>query len=136
LIFIDTTIWVAAIDSSDELHEDGKKTLRALVERKISTALTTDYVLDETMTILKKRGNQPKKIVEAITAIIESPMVEVIFIDEKLFDESLRTFAKYEKLSFTDAVTLTVMHKFGIKEIFTHDTDFNLPNIVRKEKPP
>lgn len=55
---------------------------------------------------------------------------------KNFFNESLKTFAKYEKLSFTDAVTLTVMRKFGIKEIFTHDTDFNLPNIVRKEKPP
>jgi len=55
---------------------------------------------------------------------------------KNFFNESLKTFAKYEKLSFTDAVTLTVMHKCGIKEIFTHDTDFNLPNIVRKEKPP
>ena len=63
-------------------------------------------------------------------------MVEVVFVDEKLFNESLKTFAKYEKLSFTDAVTLTVMRKFGIKEIFTHDTDFNLLNIVRKEGPP
>ena len=95
MIFIDTTIWVAAIDSSDELHEDGKSTLNALIERKLSIALTTDYVLDEVMTILKKRKIPPKKIISVIESIIESPLVEVIFVDEQIFTEALKIFKKY-----------------------------------------
>ncbi|MCD6513997.1 MAG: type II toxin-antitoxin system VapC family toxin [Candidatus Odinarchaeota archaeon] len=136
MIFIDTTIWVAAIDSSDELHEDGKSTLNALIERKLSIALTTDYVLDEVMTILKKRKIPPKKIISVIESIIESPLVEVIFVDEQIFTEALKIFKKYEKLSFTDSTTLAVMRKYKIKEIYSHDSDFDLSGITRRERPP
>ena len=136
MIFIDTTIWVAAIDSSDELHEDGKSTLNALIERKLSIALTTDYVLDEVMTILKKRKIPPKKIISVIESIIESPLVEVIFVDEQIFTEALKIFKKYEKLSFTDSTTLAIMRKYKIKEIYSHDSDFDLPGITRRERPP
>lgn len=37
MIFVDTTEWVAAIDASDELHEDGKAVLEALVGSVKST---------------------------------------------------------------------------------------------------
>lgn len=135
MIFIDTTIWVAAIDSNDILHEDGVATLKAIIERKLPLAITTDYVLDEVMTLLKRRKIPGKKIVNIIKKIFESPRVIVVFIDEKLFSEAIKIFSKYDQLSFTDATTIAVMKTYKLKEIFSHDSDFDIPRILRRKNP-
>ncbi|MBI3116737.1 MAG: type II toxin-antitoxin system VapC family toxin [Thaumarchaeota archaeon] len=135
MIFVDTTEWVAAIDASDELHEDGKAVVEALVKGKLPLAVTTDFVLGETMTLLKKRGAKPNKIVETIQRILSSPRVNLLFVDAMLFKASLASFARYARLSFTDATTLTAMSHLKIREIYTHDTDFDMQGIVRKESP-
>ena len=44
-------------------------------------------------------------------------------------------FGKYEQFSFTDAVSLTLMTRYKIREIYSHDQEFDLKGIVRKERP-
>jgi uncharacterized protein len=135
LIFVDTTVWVSGIDSSDALHEDGSAVLEALAEGRLASAVTTDFVLDETLTLLKRRGGKLEAIARAVDSILSSAGVDLIYVDEALFGQALYTYKKYEKLSFTDAVTLTVMQRRKIREIFSHDTDFDMKGIVRKERP-
>jgi predicted nucleic acid-binding protein len=135
LIFVDTTVWVSGIDSSDALHEDGSAVLEALAEGRLASAVTTDFVLDETLTLLKRRGGKLEAIARAVDSILSSAVVDLIYVDEALFGQALYTYKKYEKLSFTDAVTLTVMQRRKIREIFSHDTDFDIKGIVRKERP-
>ncbi len=106
----------------------------ALASGRLPAAITTDFVLDETLTLLKMRGGETESIADAINNIISSSAVTLIFVDEILFRAALTTYKKYAKLSFTDAVTLTVMQHRKIKEIFSHDRDFDLRGIVRKEK--
>ncbi|MGA2663360.1 MAG: PIN domain-containing protein [Nitrososphaerales archaeon] len=141
-VFVDTTIWASGIDSSDALHEDGSSVMNALATGELSSAVTTDYVLDETLTLLKRRGGndssnsqQARSIVEAVRRIASSPAVTVLYVDRELFEAALSTYRKYGRLSFTDAVTLTVMQRRKIKEIFSHDSDFDLKGIIRKERP-
>ena len=134
MIFIDTTVWVSAIDSSDRLHEDGKSVLQAIAKKDLPRAVTTDFVLDETLTLLKRRGARPRKVVDLVKDIMESELVTTVFVEQDAFTDGLSSFAKYEQLSFTDAVTLEVMRRFRIKEIFSHDSDFDLRGIVRKER--
>ena len=63
--FIDTTIWVSALDRADELHEGGKSIINGILQDKIRNVVTSDYVLDETLTILKRRGIRPAEVVKA-----------------------------------------------------------------------
>lgn len=135
MIFVDTTIWASAIDSSDTLHKDGAAVLEALASGKLSSAITTDFVLDETLTLLKARGAKAESVEKAILSIVSSPRVGVLYVDEPLFRAALSTYKKYERLSFTDAVTLTVMQQRRIKEIFSHDSDFDVKGIQRKKRP-
>jgi hypothetical protein len=135
LIFIDTTIWVSGIDASDALHKDGSGVMQALADGRLPSAITTDFVLDETLTLLKTRGGRVEAIIGAIDGILSSSAVDLVYVDEELFGEALSTYKKYRKLSFTDAVTLTVMQRRKVKEIFSHDRDFDLKGIVRKERP-
>lgn len=135
MIFVDTTIWASGIDSSDSLHKDGAAVLEALVSGRLSSAITTDFVLDETLTLLKSRGGSAESVEDAILNIMSSARVSVLYVDEALFRAALSTYRKYERLSFTDAVTLTVMQHRRIREIFSHDSDFDVKGILRKERP-
>ena len=135
MIFVDTTIWASAIDASDSLHEDGSAVLLALADGSLPSALTTDFVLNETLTLLKMRGGRPDAIARAVTSIMSSPNLSLVYVDDALFDSALRTYQKYERLSFTDAATLTIMQQRKIREIFSHDKDFDIKGILRRERP-
>jgi predicted nucleic acid-binding protein len=135
LIFVDTTIWASAIDASDTLHDDGSAVLKALADGELPSAVTTDFVLDETLTLLKMRGGRPDAIARAIASIMSSRNLNLVYVDDALFDAALRTYQKFERLSFTDAVTLAVMQQRKIKEIFSHDEDFDIKGILRRERP-
>jgi predicted nucleic acid-binding protein len=81
------------------------------------------------------RGGRPDTIAKAMASIVSSPSLDLVFVDDALFDAALRIYQIYERLSFTDAVTVTVMQKRKIKEIFSHDEDFDLKGILRRERP-
>ena len=135
MIFIDTTIWVSAADESDNLHTDGSAVIKALSEERLSRAVTTDFVLDETLTILRKRHAKSSSISKIAGNILSSSKILIVYVDAQLFMDSLITFKKYENPSFTDSVSLTVMRQLKIREIYSHDGDFDLKGFVRKERP-
>lgn len=136
MIFLDTTVWVGAVDASDRRHLDAKLILEALIRGDLPLSLTSDYVLNETLTILKARRLKPKRVMDVMNRIMLSPKVQVVFVDETIFKESLLFYVKYNDLSFTDVVSLLIMRKYGVKEIYSHDSDFDKVDwVVRKEKP-
>lgn len=53
MIFVDTSGWFASIVSTDQDHESA----RSWFVRNREPLLTTDYVVDETLTLFKSRGN-------------------------------------------------------------------------------
>ena len=55
MIFVDTTVWVGASDKNDEFHESSRTVGEAIRLEKLPLALTTDFIIDETVTILGKR---------------------------------------------------------------------------------
>ena len=66
--------------------------------------------------------------------IFSSPRVFTLFIDEALLIESLERYSKYKgKLSFTDVCSIVVMEKYGVKEVYSHDSDFDRIGFRRKE---
>lgn len=47
--------------------------------------------------------------------------------------EALTAYPKYGgKLSLTDTVSVEVMRKYGVKEIFSHDSDFDVVKDIKK----
>jgi uncharacterized protein len=88
LIFVDTTIWVSGLDTADSLHEDGRAVLEALIDESLSPALTTDFVLDETLTLLRRRGARSEVVVKALENILASSLVRVVYVEETLFLEA------------------------------------------------
>lgn len=106
MIFVDTGAWYASLVPSDPEHA---RAVQWLAENN-SPLLTTDYVVDETLTLLRARGERKRAL-----------LLGARFFDEKLgeihkitiSDLSLawKTFEQFEdkNWSFTDCTSKVVM---------------------------
>ena len=93
-------------------------------------------MLNETVTILgRRKGFGSEKASRVGTIILSSPRVFTVYLDEALLKESLGLYPRFKgKLGMTDVSSLVVMKKYGVKEIFSHDKDFeSVPNVTRRE---
>ena len=136
MIFIDTTVWIGASDSNDDFHNSSAEIVKAIRLGTLPLALTTDFIIDETVTILgKRRGSSAEDAKEIGRKILSSPRVFTVFIDEALLVESLERYPKHRgKLSLTDVCSIMVMEKYGVREVYSHDSDFDLTGYRRKER--
>ena len=56
MIFVDSGAWIALLNRRDQHHDDAAAILDSLGQQK-AQLLTTDYVIDETVTWLRYRVN-------------------------------------------------------------------------------
>ncbi len=135
MIFIDTTVWVGASDRNDDFHNSSAEIINALRLGNLPLALTTDFIIDETVTILgKRKGLSAEQAKDIGKKILASPRVFSVFIDEALLAESLERYPKYKgRLSLTDTCSVIVMERYGVKEVYSHDSDFDLAGFRRKQ---
>jgi predicted nucleic acid-binding protein len=54
MIFVDTGVWFAFAVESDPLHT----AVASLLKQNIEPLVTTDFVVDETLTLLRARGKR------------------------------------------------------------------------------
>ncbi|HEV2118691.1 MAG TPA: hypothetical protein VGS11_01080 [Candidatus Bathyarchaeia archaeon] len=136
MIFIDTTFWVGDADTNDDFHSSAHTVIEALRTGRTPSGLTTDFVLDETVTILgKRKGFGADKAANVAKRIMTSPRVFTVYVNESMMNESLKLFPEHRgKLSLTDVASLIVMRKYDVRRIFSHDHDFNgLKGIERSD---
>jgi predicted nucleic acid-binding protein len=135
---VDTTFWVGDADSNDDFHLSAHPAIEAIRTGKMPNALTTNFVLDETVTILgRRKGFGAERAAKVADIILSSPRVFAVHIDESLFKESLKHYPVYKgMLSLTDVSTIVTMKSYGVNDIFSHDHDFDgVKGIRRREKP-
>ncbi len=137
MLFLDTTVLVGAADARDENHEDGKAILQAIATGKPGMAWTSDYVLDETLTILAgKRGIGADKAVTFVHRVMSSPRVKVLSADSDDFRAALERFPDLgdRGLSFTDTMSTVLMDGQNCSIICSHDEGFDkLHGIERRQ---
>ncbi len=138
MIFVDTTFWVGDADSNDAFHPSAHIAVEAIRTGGAPVALTTDFVLDETVTILgRRRGFGADRAAKVARSIVSSPRVFTVYLDEALFNESLAMYPAFRgKLSLTDVSSVVTMRRYGVKELFSHDRDFDgVEGLRRREAP-
>ncbi len=138
LIFVDTTVWVGDADRNDEFHGSAHDIIESIRLGSSPLGLTTDFIIDETVTLLgKRRGFGAAAAADVGKLIIASPRIVTLFVDESILKESLAAYARYAgKLSLTDVVSTIVMNRYSVKDIFSHDSDFDhVSGIRRKIRP-
>jgi uncharacterized protein len=123
-IFVDTSGFYALLVARDDQYEAASQILRESARQK-RRFFTTDYVLDETATLLKVRGHRHllKGLFESVLA---SSACRTIWTDAEVFSSTCSFFLKHQDQdwSFTDCVSLVVMRRERTREALTKDTHF------------
>lgn len=123
-IFIDTSGFFALLVRSDPGHRAADSLLRKSEGGK-RRFCTTDYVLDETATLLSARGS--RHLAETLFEIVLGASVcSVIWMDSERFSATQRFFAKHadHPWSFTDCFSFMVMKELKLSEALTKDRNF------------
>src|SRR6187402_714236 len=89
-VFIDTSGFFAMLASDDDRHETAVKVLAAAAKRKRGL-ITTDYVLDETATLLKAR-RKIHLLARFFERLDKSQVCRVEWTDAYRFDETRAFF--------------------------------------------
>ncbi len=136
MIFVDTTFWVGYADSNDDFHESARTAIEAIREGTAPSAMTSSFVLDEAVTILgRRRGFGAGRASKVAGGVLASPRVFTIHIDEALFKHSLSLYPSFDgALSLTDVSTVVAMQSFGVKDILSHDQDFDKVEGIRRRE--
>jgi uncharacterized protein len=123
-LFVDTWGWVAVADRRESGH--GAATEIFQQARRSGGAVTTNFILNETFTLLFKR--RPfEDAWNFATNVVRSPFIEVVEVTKARFSETLelrKRFADKPAISFTDLSTVAIMTELGISDILTADRHF------------
>ncbi len=122
--FIDTSGWCAIYDKSDDNHKVAFPFWNKTAAR-IGALYTSDYVIDETLTLLSVRINHTAAV-EFGRVILASEVIKIIPITTSRWENAWKLFAKYsdKDFSFTDCTSFIIMHELSLKEVFTFDKHF------------
>lgn len=133
MIFVDSGAWIAFFDPTDQYHNDAV-TIYADLKRQRARFLTTDYVLDETITRLRYDVSHSVAVqfLDLIESVEKTGVLTIAEIDKTLFQEAKRLFRQYDsaKLSFTDCTSFAVCQKHKISETYAFDDHFAMMGIT------
>ena len=112
ICFVDTSAFIAILDSNDEHHTRAKAAWIRLLDQK-SAFVTTDFVLLETIAIIQHRIG-----IEAVQAFNSAvyPLLEIVWIDKSLYESGINSVltADRKKLSLVDCMSFNVMRLVGM----------------------
>ena len=102
-LFVDTWGWVAIADRRDAGHEAATEIFRQA--RRSGGAITSNFILDETFTLLFQR--RPfEDAWHFTTNVVQSPFIDVQEVTSARFSKSIelrKQFSDKPRISFTDS---------------------------------
>ncbi len=121
MIFVDTGVWYSLLVSKDPNHTKSSAWFANLSEQIV----TSDYVVDETLTLLLMRGERSKAI-NFGKLVIEGSTSILHFVSKDQFNRSWILFQRLSLagLSFTDCTSHVVALDLGITKVAAYDQHF------------
>ena len=123
-VFVDTAGWMACADGNDPAHNASCEARDALLESG-HVLITTDYVMDETLTLLRMRLGLA--VAKAWWELVKgSARVKWEWIGVERSEKARAAFFRYrdKQYSFTDCTSFVVMQELKIKQALTTDHHF------------
>jgi uncharacterized protein len=123
-VFIDTSGWVAVLNTDDGLYELACRQL-ADMGRDRRPLITTDWVLAETGNCLARSTNR-SSFSAAVRRFSESSHCQLVRVDAALFDRALNMYANVGDKSWglVDCASFVVMQDRSLLDAFTSDRHF------------
>jgi predicted nucleic acid-binding protein len=121
---VDTSGFYALLVKADAAHKPAREVIDRAVKNK-SLFVTTDYILDETATLLSARG-YGHLVPEYFESVFSSKACRVEWMNPERFGKTRSFFQKHKDhvWSFTDCFSFVLMKEQGIHEAVTKDSHF------------
>ncbi len=124
MIFLDSSFLVAYAVQGDSNHSASVELMEDVVGSTYGPPVISDYIFDETATVIFLRTKELRKSGSVGDAMLKS--FRVLRVDEVAFGAAWRRFRsqKGTRYSFTDCTTIELMHRYGVGYIATFDRKF------------
>jgi uncharacterized protein len=124
VVFVDTGAWVALRYRRDGQHVRARSLLRRLRQEGLSL-VTSEWVLGETVTLLKARGavDHALALGEAIQAGRLGQLIEGTTDRRRRAWELFRRYRGL-RVGWVDCTSFAVMEEIGLRTVFGFDDDF------------
>jgi len=125
VIFVDTGAWAALTNERDSLHKAALQVFHRVAAGSFGKMVTSDYVLDETYTLLRMK--EGFGAVDSLAGRLEStPHVRLVWIGEAQFRRALVLMRERrdKRWSLTDCTSFVAMGDLGIRDAFAFDPNF------------
>ena len=122
MIFVDTGAWYASLVPTDPDHT---RAVQWLASNR-SPLLTTDYVIDEALTLLRVRGER-KRALLLDASFFDHGLAKIHKLTSADLTLAWKTFEQFDDKdwSFTDCTSKVVMEQLNIKLAFAFDHHFH-----------
>ena len=126
MLFIDTGAFIAKFLPDDQFHLKAVE-IWSQLNKKQTKIVTSNFVLDETLTLLARRASYAFAA-EVAQALYSSEAIKIVRPTLETELSALTFFEKFsdQKVSFTDCISFQLMKENNIKNIFSFDRHFTL----------
>ncbi len=123
VIFVDSSAWFAATVPWDANHAAAAV---GWLQATPGRFLTTDYIVDETLTLLKSRGERTRAD-ELGTDLFSGTWVELHYLLPEEIQHAWDVFRRFrdKAWSFTDCTSKVVIEKLHLTTAFAFDHHFH-----------
>ena len=134
-VFVDTSAWVALLNKSDQYFQDAMKVYSDLAAVKL---FVSNFVVGETYTWLRYKASYDIafSFLKSTYKKAELGQAEIIYADSSLEQSALHLLERYkdQRISFTDALSFSIMDKLKINDAFAYDLHFSIAgfNLINK----
>ena len=127
-IFVDTWGWVALGHKKDHRYKEITRYYRE-VYRQGAKFYTSDYVLDELITLLFRRENfmEAQVFIQGILSSSDKGFITIEMIKPDHFKKAWELRQRFKGkplISFTDLTSMVLMNELRITNILTEDAHF------------
>lgn len=135
-ILVDSCVWIAAFYKKDKNHPLGVQFLEWFKKQENILIITTDYIISETLTYLRKKAKNKNSIRDIIDLFLIDQRIEIYFTSESFFHRAMQIFIKYDQLSFVDSTLIVFYINLKTDYMLSYDVGFNsYKDIIRFESP-
>ncbi len=130
-IFVDTAGWISCTHEADPAYEKATAARDKWLESG-GLLVTTDYVADETLTLLRVRFGL--SVAEAWWRLVDgSPRVRWELVTGGRAEKAREIFFRYrdKEFSFTDCTSFAVMQELKLREALTTDRHFEQMGFIK-----
>ncbi|MBM3119704.1 PIN domain-containing protein [Candidatus Shapirobacteria bacterium] len=124
-VFIDTSFFKAILDEKDDFYKEALGIWEKLRAENASL-LTSNYILDEVFTLIRKRSGVAKVKEFRELVIQNAASLKIIRVTAADEANAWNWFLEaWRDLSFTDCVSFALMERVGLKRVATFDRHFS-----------